>query len=467
MPVERRAFLATAGLTALAVVTGPARASRTAVPALPQRTPASANGVRLDPRAFGAAGDGATRDTAAIQQALDRCAVFGGGAVVLAGGTFVSGSVRIGANTTLRIEAGATLLGSPDLADYPIGQVRWEGRWVPGHLGLVYAQDAQGVRLAGKGNIVGSSAIPGRIAKTGLRNPPLLEFVAVRGLEVRDLVTQQNDMWSIHPVYCEDATFSGLTVNGGADGIDVDSCRRVEIRHCDFDTGDDCISLKSGRGMEGAMLARPTEDVTIADCTFRDRHWACIGIGSETSGGIRRVLVERCAFKSARTFSIYIKSRPGRGAFIEDIMMRDLDVAGAGGGFLRLNFLDSGKKDPFPVAGLAGIPTVRNFTFEHVRVKDVPVLVEATNIHPDKPMTGFVLRDVTGTSGRGITLANMRAVMLDRIAVEIASGPDIAIANVTGRGLDGAETLPSTPRPLPVAAPLQEYRLGMESGMNN
>ncbi len=125
------------------------------------------------------------------------------------------------------------------------------------------------------------------------------------------------------------------------------------------------------------------------------------------------MLVERCKCLAAYTFAIYIKSRPGRGAFIEDILMRDLEVSNAKDGFLRLNFLDSGKQDQFPVAGREGIPTVRNFTFERIKVTDVPVLVQAVNIHPDKPLDGFTLRNVTGTAGKGMTLANMKNVTLD------------------------------------------------------
>ncbi len=105
----------------------------------------------------------------------------------------------------------------------------------------------------------------------------------------------------------------------GADGIDVDSCRHVIIDGCEFETRDDCISLKSGRGEEGYTILRPTEDVRISNCTFTDAYWACIGIGSETSGGIRNVRVEHCKCLGARTYAIYIKSRPGRGAYIEDI----------------------------------------------------------------------------------------------------------------------------------------------------
>jgi polygalacturonase len=89
-------------------------------------------------------------------------------------------------------------------------------------------------------------------------------------------------MWSIHPTYCENVTFKNVAVHSGADGIDVDSCKTVIIEGCDFDTGDDCISLKSGRGAEGNTINRPTEDVRITNSTFADSHFACIGIGSET-----------------------------------------------------------------------------------------------------------------------------------------------------------------------------------------
>ncbi|MDG2522115.1 glycosyl hydrolase family 28 protein [Caulobacter segnis] len=470
---SRRAFLGAAGLGVVGAALAPAIANAQSAkgptpPALPAAFKPAKTGVRIDPRDWGAKADGKTNDTHAVQQSLDRCAVLGGGEVVLSGGTFLVGAVRIGSNTTLRIEEGAVLQGSSDVADYPVIQVRWEGRWVPGYIGLVWAQDAKNVAITGKGKILASKDIHKRLEeKTGLRHPALLEFVEVQGLSVTDVWTEQNDMWSIHPVYCEDVIFRNMTVKGAADGIDVDSCRRVVIDKCDFDTVDDCISLKSGRGMEGNVIARPTEDVTITDCVFRDRRWACIGIGSETSAGIRRVLVERCKCLAAHTFAIYIKSRPGRGAFIEDIVMRDLEVENAGYGFLRFNFLDSGKQDQFPVPGMDGVPTVRNFVFERITVKDVPVLVEGVQVHPDKPLDGFVFRDVKGTAGRGITLANARNVTLENINVNVFSGPKLAVDNVTGKGLEGAARLIPTERPAPIPAPATPYRLGMTTGRPN
>ena len=99
--------------------------------------------------------------------------------------------------------------------------------------------------------------------------------------------------------------------------------------------------------MEGYTLLRTSEDIEITNCTFADSIFACIGIGSETSGGIRNVRIAHCKFTAAKSHAIYIKSRPGRGAFIEDISVDDIDVAGCGQGFLRLNMAGSGIQDEF------------------------------------------------------------------------------------------------------------------------
>jgi polygalacturonase len=266
-------------------------------------------------------------------------------------------------------------------------------------------------------------------------------------------------MWSIHPVCCDTVSFRNVTVRGGADGIDIDSCKGVVIDGCKFSTGDDCISLKSGRGAEGYALARLTEDVRITDCIFADTNWACIGIGSETSGGIRNVHIEQCQCTLAHTFAIYIKTRLGRGSFIEDIFVNDLDVSGAQQGFLRINLLDSGKQDEFPVPGDKGIPAARGFHFSNIRVNKVPTLVQATSTVPSVPIQGFTLANITGTCGKGIFLANIRRADLSEIHVSGFSGPLLSAVNVTGKGLDDATPLEATPAPAPIPPPAMPYQL--------
>ena len=261
--------------------------------------------MTLNVKDFGAAGDGKTKDTLALQQTIDRCAALGGGEVVVPAGDNVTGALVLRSNVLLRVEDGASLLGSGEMNDYPVTQVRWEGRWIKGYSALISAIDSENVGIAGPGKIVASDAIKGRVEHaTGMRLPALLEFTNCRDVRVENCYTSQAGMWSIHPVYCENVAFRNVVVHSGADGIDVDSCRGVVIDGCTFETGDDCISLKSGRGEEGYTINRPTEDVRIANCTFSDRNFACVGIGSETSAGIRNVVVEHCKCVGARSHAI-------------------------------------------------------------------------------------------------------------------------------------------------------------------
>lgn len=419
--------------------------------------------VTLNVRDLGATGDGKTNDTVALQQTIERCSVLGGGEVVVPAGDYSTGALVLYSDVTLRLEEGASLLGTADLTDFLLAQVRWEGHWIKGYSALISAMDSDNIGIVGPGKIVGNPAIRGRIERsTGYRLPALLEFTNCRNVNVENCSTSNGGMWSIHPTYCEHVAFKNVVVDSGADGIDVDSCRHVTIDGCKFSTRDDCISLKSGRGEEGNTINRPTENVMISNCTFSDAYWACIGIGSETSAGIRNVHVSNCKCVGARTYAIYIKTRIGRGAFIEDIYMNGLDVSGAKQGFLRINLLSSGKRDQAPVPGVAGIPTVRNLHFSNIHVHDEAVLVDATEIDPRKPLVGFTLSNVTGTCKEGIFLANIRNAALRNIHVTGYTGPLLSIHNVTGSGLEGAaklkpERMHKAPEPVP--APETPYKL--------
>lgn len=454
-PLPRRTFLKT---TAAAVATLPWIAND----AQHAKTSAAPKtlGVSIHVRDMGATGDGKTKDTLALQQSLDRCSLLGGGEVVLSAGEYLSGALQIHSNTTLRMEEGATLSGSPDMQDYPLAQVRWEGKFIKGYSAFLNAVDATNIRVTGPGRIIGSSAIVGRLEKgTRMRLPALLEFTNCRNVTVDNIFTKQYGMWSIHPVLSDDVTFRNVTIESGADGIDPDSCRNVIIDNCTFRTVDDCIAIKSGRGSEAYRMARPSENIHISNCTFTDARWACVSIGSEASGGVRNVVVEHCKILSAYTHGVYIKTRSGRGAFIEDITFRDIDVSGCREGFLRLNSLGSGLQDQDPVPGDEGLPQLRNLRFTDIRVQDVPQLVLATEIHPKKPLDGLVLANISGTCRKGMEIANATHVEIRNVTVTGFNGPLLSTRNVTGKGLAGAVELPASAMPkipdeiLPPATP--------------
>jgi len=467
--LARRRFLKSAAQTLLAAPALPLFAEVTHHPS-PHKPgpPRESPKLTLNVRDFGAKGDGTTKDTAAIQQAIDRCSVLGGGEVLIPAGNYLTGAIQLRTRTLLRLAQDATLTGSADFDDYPITQVRWEGKWIEGHTALIYANGVRDIGIVGAGKIIGNPALGGRPRPTSpLRHPALIEPINCSNIRLEDFSTSYHLMWSIHPTLCQNIVIRNLTIRstgGNGDGIDIDSSQHVLIDRCDISTGDDCISLKSGRGEEAASQigvnpAITTEDVTITNCTFADSIFACIGIGSETSGGIRNVRIANCKFTHARSYAFYIKSRTGRGAFIEDITATNLDISNEVTGFLRIEGLKSGIQDQNPVPGDAGIPTLRNFHFSNIHVSDVPVLVEATSIHPSKPLTGFTLSNVTGTCQKGIFLANVKGAIFRNINVTGYTGALFNTYNSTGAGIKNPTPIEAPKLPDAIPAPAEPYKL--------
>ena len=255
---------------------------------------APAASLSFNVRDSGATGDGRTKDTATLQKALDACVAAGGGTVVVPAGVYLTGSIVLGPNTTLRLEPQANLVGSPDVEDYPLVRVRWEGEYVSGHRALLAAEKADHLTIQGRGAIFGPPLSLSRPRNP--RGPAVIELAESDHVLLEGFSTQYQQLWSIHLLLCRGLTVRNLVVrsiNYNGDGIDVDSCQDVLIDRCDINTGDDAIALKSGRGLEAARLGRPTENVVIRDCTLVSSIFAGIGFGTEMSGGIRHVRLER------------------------------------------------------------------------------------------------------------------------------------------------------------------------------
>lgn len=383
-------------------------------------------------RDFGAMGDGTHKDTVAFQKALDACAISGGGEVLVPAGHYLIGSLQMGHQTMLRLETNSVIMGSPDASDYPMMDIRWEGRWQPGRRALIYSANVNHTGIIGPGRIEGNPAVA---APQNPRGAVVLEPISCHDVRWEGFTVTQGGNWATHPTYCTDVVIKNLTIVGRRDGIDVDSCKRVRIEDCRIDTGDDCISLKSGRGLDGARIGKPTADVLVTGCTLTGRHFASIGIGSETSGGIRHVRIEKCRLTS-RTFGVYIKTRLGRGGVIENISGNDLEILG--GGFLKINLTSAGNLNTAddPVEGLAGYPLGRNFRFANVRVTHGKQLVDAKNISPEKPLAGLSLENISGHCAQGISLANITGVKLRNIRVAGYAGALLTLTNVQGAGLE-------------------------------
>ncbi len=190
--------------------------------------------------------------------------------------------------------------------------------------------------------------------------------------------------------------------------------------------------------MDGARIGKPTEDVVITGCELTGRSFACVGIGSETSGGVKNIRIEHCKM-TARTDAIYIKTRIGRAGANEEISGEDLDVSG--GGFLRINLTSAGNTNTAddPVEGLVGYPSAKDIRFSNVRLKDAKTIAAVTQVAAEKPVEGLVLENISGTAGKGITLRHVKGAVLKDISVTVGSGAVLAVDDAAGEGLEGAE----------------------------
>ncbi|MBM4020593.1 MAG: glycoside hydrolase family 28 protein, partial [Planctomycetes bacterium] len=241
-------------------------------------------------RDYGAKGDKQAGDQKAIQAAIDACAKAGGGTVRLPPGDYLSGTLRLRSNVTLRLDKGATLWASTDPADY-------EGKR-SGH--LLLADDAEHVGLGGEGTINGQ-ATADYGARWGAPEAPafrtgILLFTGCRNVSIRGVTILYSDAWTLHLKRCEDVTIEGVTIRNNlkrlnSDGIDPNSCKRVRITNCDIAAGDDCIVLK-------ATEPYPCEDVVVAGCTLETTCTA-LKLGTESYGDFRDVLFKDCTIRRA------------------------------------------------------------------------------------------------------------------------------------------------------------------------
>lgn len=302
----------------------------------------------MNARAFGARGDGITLDTRALQAAIDAAALQRA-ELHLGPGIYLTGALFLKSGMTLRLDRGATLLGSRDLADYPLLPTRVAGiemRW-PAALVNIYGE--HDVRLVGEGCIDGHGQVfwdsYWRLRATyeprGLRwasdydcqRPRLVQVFKSARVQIGEgLLLRRAGFWTLHLCYSEDVGVDGVIIRNNdeargpsTDGIDIDSSRRVTIRHADIAVNDDALCLKAGRDADGLRVARPCEDIAISDCIVREGA-AGLTFGSETSGGFRRITAERITVHAPVPVGLLFKSAPTRGGFIAGVSINDLTL---------------------------------------------------------------------------------------------------------------------------------------------
>jgi len=381
-------------------------------------------------KTYGAAGDGVTKDTAAIQKTIDACAMAGGGEVDFPTGTYLTGSLELKAHVHLVVPQGTIIQGSDDPADYPLATARWEGMEKPAYLALIRAKDATDIAITGAGTVQGGQTI-GKLRNP--RAPTLIEPISCSYVRLDGITVHSHNIWTIHPTYCQNVAISNLTIEStgwNGDGIDPDSCQHVTIDHCSFQTVDDNIAIKSGKGQEGVRVNRPSEDITISNCTFI-KGYCSIAFGSELSGGIQNVHIQHCTFQRGRA-ALYLKSRPGRAGYIRNVTADDLLVGPEA--LLEIDINYRFTPDTQGVAGPAGLTKFENITINNARINGKSaVTVVATT---ENPAEGITLNNITGNCQQAWVFKNANDVTLSNIHVTGLQKDFLSLQNTTGTGLD-------------------------------
>lgn len=409
----------------------------------------------FDVTKFGARGDGERDCTGAFAAAIRACHEAGGGRVVVPKGDWLTGPVHLRSGVNLHLEEGATLRFFTDPERYlPVVPSFWEGMECRNYSAFLYALDQHDIAVTGAGTLDGqadcrhwwpwkgrtdcgwSKGEPHqgpardrliRMVEAGVPpeervfgegswlRPNFVQFLRCRNVLVEGVTIRNSPMWEIHPVLCANVVVRGVKVishGPNNDGCDPECSRGVLIEDCLFDTGDDCIAIKSGRNADGRRLAAPSEDIVIRNCVMKDGHGG-VTIGSEISGGARHIYAERCRMDSPHLDRVLrLKTNAMRGGLIEHVYLRDIEVGTVADALLHIDFFyEEGARGPH-------LPVVRRIEMDNIRCRRTrygvyirgfeqsPVRdIVLRNWQVEEAPGGNVIQNAEGISAQGLVFA--------------------------------------------------------------
>jgi polygalacturonase len=421
---------------------------------------------------FGARGDGATNDTAALQKAIDATAARKA-TLVLKPGTYLTGSLFLKSGMALRLDKGVTLAGAQDIKAYPVMPTRIAGIELSWPSALLNVYEQSDIRIFGQGAIDGNGkvfwdrfqSIRHDYEARGLRwaadydaqRPRLIQIYNSSRIELGNgpqgapLQLMRSGFWTVQVVYSHDVKVSGITVRNNVDGkgpstdgVDIDSSHTVLVENADIDANDDALCLKAGRDADGLRVNRPTENVVIRNSTVRAAY-AGVTFGSETSGGIRNVRVHGLKVVGPVRYGILFKSAATRGGGASNIDIRDIDVQQAETGIrINLNWFpaysyakipDNVKNAPdywktltAQVPRDKGLPQVRDIRISRVTAKGLKTALELEG-YPDAPLNDIRIEDVDLEAEAVGAIRHARNVQFTRSRIAASNGAAATLEN--------------------------------------
>ncbi|BAY50293.1 endo-polygalacturonase (plasmid) [Scytonema sp. HK-05] len=363
---------------------------------------------------FGAKANGVDKDTKAIQSAIDNCAKGGGGLVKLSSGKYLSDPIFLKSKVTLFLDKSAVLLASQNPGDYQ-STTSGANSTVNSRnlLALVNVINQSDVAIAGKGTIDGAGApwwnavrLAKKAGQPDVVRPRLVVFSHCHRVRVEGITLMNSPSFHLVPTFSDDVTIKDVTIKAPAnspntDGIDPSSSRHVWISHCTIDNGDDNIAIKSGH-IDPAHPDAGSADITISECTFLHGHG--VSIGSETSGGVRNVIVENCKFLGTQN-GLRIKSLRGQGGNVENIIYRNIQMEGVSPAITFTSYYPKIPKEDTRQAITVKTPVFHKITVTNLFAKGGKIAGIIVGL-PEKPLFNIALKNIKIVSQTGFFVKN-------------------------------------------------------------
>jgi polygalacturonase len=427
---------------------------------------------------YGAHHDGSASSTQAFRSAIQAAKAAGGGTVYVPAGNYVSGPIELVSDLVLQIDAGATLRFPA--AKLPFTKGRQQGIECLTPVPLVGGHDLHNVTIAGRGvlttdnaewlklmpRIKASDDDPGSAngpnwqrllqdlevktpapdedyqkAAPELR-PSFIRFMDCTNVLVEGIHFVGSPMWTIHLLYSDNAVVRNVIIETypgvHTDGIAVDSSRNVRIAGCYIDTGDDGIVIKSGKDADGRRVNRPTENVSIVNCTVHHAHGA-VALGSEISGGIHNLVADNITCKET-AIGVRIKSRRGRGGVVEDVRFNNWTMEDVGEAInVTTDYLMEGEAKTSEEPVSERTPIFRNIAISGMTIKRAKLAIDVVGL-PEMPISGLRISDVIASAKSGMRGSFTDALELRNVQVNADNGPAFLIQDSKELELDGVVT---------------------------
>ena len=413
----------------------------------------------VDMQKAGANPGGKKLNTELINKTIDKLNANGGGTLFFSAGTYLTGAIKMKSNITLELEAGATLLFSDDFDDYlPFVDMRHEGILMKSFCPLIYAVDCENITIKGEGKVDGqgkkwwnefyrvivdvdangindinkyqpmwdkANDVKALYAETNedyipsmkrrFFRPPFIQPIRCKNVRIQGITIVNSPFWTINPEFCENVTVDGVTIanplSPNTDGINPESCRYVHISNCHISVGDDCITLKSGRDLQARNFNFPDENITITNCTMLAGHGGVV-IGSEMSGGVKKVVISNCVFDGTDR-GIRIKSTRGRGGVVEDIQISNIVMKDIKEEAIILDMLYT-KMPAEPKSDRT--PIFRNINISNMTGTNVLIPIKIRGLE-ESPITDITLTNINITAKQKCVFQNYKRVLMKDVFV--------------------------------------------------